>query len=164
MKVRRIFSAMLAAEMLVQMAPSVSMTAFAETPAYDILVNGQSAAGAVSVAYGEELIFQLAGAADSDEVHISYATETDAANGNWTDIESGVCALEPGKYLLKYDVTTADDRFFTSEGGETVFSIQVEKAQLAAPSALVWDGCNMGWGAVTSSVAGTAAETGAVKG
>lgn len=87
---------MLAAEMLVQMAPSVSITAFAETPAFDILVNGQSAAGAVSVAYGEELTLSLSGAADSDEVHISYATETDAANGNWTDIESGVCALERG--------------------------------------------------------------------
>lgn len=39
-----------------------------------------------------------------------------------------------------------------------------QKAKLAAPSSLVWNGCNMGWGEVTSTSTGTQAETGAVKG
>ena len=130
MKKRRIMSATLAADMLVQITPFASMTAFADAPAYNILINGQSAAGVVSVTYGEELTIKLSGAAEGDIVNFSYATETDAAEGNWSDFEDGVCRLEPGKYLLKYDVTTADNSYYTSEDGGVVYSIQVEKAKL----------------------------------
>lgn len=52
---------MLASELLLQMAPSVSVTAFAETPVFDILVNGVSAAGSVSVTYGAERGYSAAG-------------------------------------------------------------------------------------------------------
>ncbi|MGN1108982.1 MAG: MBG domain-containing protein, partial [Oscillospiraceae bacterium] len=164
MKIRKIMSAAIAAEILIQMVPSASVIAFADTPAFDIIVNGQSAAGAVSVAYGEELSFRLNGAAEGDDVHFSYATETDAAAGIWHDIDDCVCRLEPGKYLLKYDVTTSDDSYYSSEDGGIVYSIQIEKAKLAAPSSLVWNGCNMGWGVVTSSSTGATADEGAVKG
>lgn len=64
---------MLASELLLQMAPSVSVTAFAETPVFDILVNGVSAAGSVSVTYGAELTFRLSGAAETDVVYLGHA-------------------------------------------------------------------------------------------
>lgn len=164
MKIRKVMSAMLAAEMLVQMAPAMSVTAYADSPAYDILVNGKSAADNLSVTYGSQLTFELTGAAEGDEVYFSYATEADAANDNWTTITDGVCTLEPGRYLLKYDIDTADGKGYSSSDTGIVYSMQVKKAKLAAPASLVWNGCNMGWSAVTATSTGESAEDGAVKG
>ena len=164
MKIRKVMSSMLAAEMLVQMAPAMSVTAYADSPAYDILVNGKSAADNLSVTYGSQLTFELTGAAEGDEVYFSYATEADAANDNWTTITDGVCTLEPGRYLLKYDIDTADGKGYSSSDTGIVYSMQVEKAKLAAPASLVWNGCNMGWSAVTAASTGESAEDGAVKG
>lgn len=92
MKKRRIMSAILAADMLVQITPFASMTAFADAPAYDILINGQSAAGVVSVTYGEEL-------ADLSDEAVS-AVACDMGNGvelyaEWSEQTLDIPALTP---------------------------------------------------------------------